>query len=437
MIKIMENPDYFNTEDKDLLRLNSQAFIYEFPQLKQFPYETPGIFTLSGTYQTGKTTLLKIWMKQLLSKGIKASAIIYLPCETITNYHELYQVLKKQISFLPAEPKTYFILDDVTAINHWEKAFALLLKEISLKEFIWMFSGANFSLSEQTKKTFLKTDYPINQDFKLHSLSFYETLLLKNKDTANLSALFNEFSLYLQHGGHFVAMNDIEKQGHIQDATFTNYSEWIANQILKQGKHEHFLREVFKGILHHYNSQVTWNFLAHELSIDHPKTISEYFALLSDLDIVFAQYALDENKMALAPKKARKIMFTNPFLFHAIQAWLTSTKNIDSQIQNTLSDSDMTSKIVEASVITHFRRYYPTFYIKGEGEIDLAYLEKNRFWPIETTWLNPLRAKDLKQILKYENARILTKTERSGIIEHIKTEPIPLALWQLGDTNAT
>lgn len=40
-------------------------------------------------------------------------------------------------------------------------------------------------------------------------------------------------------------------------------------------------------------------------------------------------------------------------------------------------------------------------------------------------------SKDLKQIFKYSNAKILTKLKQSGMINNIKTEPLPLALWHL------
>ena len=48
-----------------------------------------------------------------------------------------------------------------------------------------------------------------------------------------------------------------------------------------------------------------------------------------------------------------------------------------------------------------------------EGEVDVAYVDKNRFWPIEVKWRNQMRAKDLKQITKYKNSRIFAKVKKS------------------------
>jgi len=32
--------------------------------------------------------------------------------------------------------------------------------------------------------------------------------------------------------------------------------------------------------------------------------------------------------------------------------------------------------------ISHYARFYPTYYIKAEGEVDIAYISKGRFWPL-------------------------------------------------------
>ena len=90
------------------------------------------------------------------------------------------------------------------------------------------------------------------------------------------------------------------------------------------------------------------------------------------------------------------------------------------------------AKLVEAIVVTHHRRYNPTLYIKAEGEVDLAYIAENRFWPVEVKWTGQVRPKDLKQIAKYRNGRILTKSRDISHIHGIPTEPLPVAILRLG-----
>lgn len=181
------------------------------------------------------------------------------------------------------------------------------------------------------------------------------------------------------------------------------------------------------------NIQPTWNSLAQDLSIDHPKTVSDYVDLLATMDAVFIQPALIEDKLTAAPKKARKLMFKDPFIFHAVRSWLSPVKDpYDEQIVPLLKDPQWKGSLVEACLTTHYSRYYPTFYIKAEGEVDLAYIDKGRFWPVEVKWTGQIRPKDLKQIAKYSNGRILTKSRQPGHILGIPTEPLPIALLRLG-----
>ncbi|MCD6322232.1 MAG: hypothetical protein J7L77_04330, partial [Clostridiales bacterium] len=66
-----------------------------------------------------------------------------------------------------------------------------------------------------------------------------------------------------------------------------------------------------------------------------------------------------------------------------------------------------------------------------EGEVDIAYIDENRFWPVEIKWTNQLRPKELKQISKYPNSLILTKVKQAGEIRGIPTMSLPLALLRL------
>jgi predicted AAA+ superfamily ATPase len=211
---------------------------------------------------------------------------------------------------------------------------------------------------------------------------------------------------------------------------------WILNfcrDVIKRDKSEHYLREILGAIIKHYSSQISWRDLVKAMSIDHTHTAIDYVALLEAMDAVFVQAALIEDKLVAAPKKARKFMFNDPFIYHAIYAWLNPTKNpYRDQIQTTINNPILCGKLVESCVITHFRRYYEkTFYIKAEGEVDLAYIEAKAFKPIEIKWTKQLHPKDLKQVLKYKNAQIWAQVYSPGTLENTPILPLPWALFNL------
>ena len=73
----------------------------------------------------------------------------------------------------------------------------------------------------------------------------------------------------------------------------------------------------------------------------------------------------------------------------------------------------------------------PTYYIKAEGEVDVAVVRDGRFWPVGIKWTGQVRPKDIKQVSKYANGRIFAKIKRRGTILGVTAEPLPLALLRL------
>ncbi|MBA3661157.1 MAG: ATP-binding protein [Gammaproteobacteria bacterium] len=417
-----------DASDLDLAKLGGLAHVYATDKI--FPLPTfPGFYTLTGGIMSGKTTLLKLWMQTV--KVNKQARYSYFSLADMKDTAALVRVLKNSLDTSQSALLHYVFLDDASALSDWDKAINECLNNNLLQQVVLVVADVDYSITAKAKQLFA-TLYQYN--IHLTSLSFHEVVLLKNpnKEIEQIN-LLEEFNQYLLHGGNLNAINDMAKSGKILDTTLKNYMHRLKKLILKHGRHENFLQEIFDAMIKHYDSPITWNELSHELSIEHPKTIQDYITLLATYDAVFIQSALGANQRDAAPKKARKLMFTDPFIFHAVRAWLNPVNDVfNTQISPIQNDLALSAKLVTACVITHFSRHFSTFYIKAQGMIDLAYLANNKVYPIVVHWNNHFQAKDLKQILKYPNGKILTKMQRSGVIEHIRTEPVPYALWKLG-----
>ena len=98
-----------------------------------------------------------------------------------------------------------------------------------------------------------------------------------------------------------------------------------------------------------------------------------------------------------------------------------------------IQDSKGSSQLVEATVVSHFRRWFQTYYIHAEGEVDIAYIDQQKFWPIEVKWTQQLHAKDLKQVLKYKQGRIWSHAKEAHTLQHITTESLPWALFLMDE----
>ena len=244
------------------------------------------------------------------------------------------------------------------------------------------------------------------------------------------------FQSYLQHGGYLTVINDFAATQQISPFVLATYSDWIRGDMIKRGKGDHHCKEFFTAMTKRLNSQITWNALVKDFSIDHHQTVASYAALLMSMDVIYVQQALIEDKLTGAAKKARKLLFTDPFIYHAVVAWLNPTKDpYGDHILPALHDTKLTAYLVESCVVSHFNRWYPTYYIKSDGEVDVAYVDKNRFWPVEVKWTTQIRPNDLKQIQKYSNGIILGKQSQIVPVNHLKSYPLP---WYLARfSNAT
>ncbi len=426
-------PQQFAKHDPQLQNLSKQRYIYNSPILNKIPINTSGIYTITGGRQVGKSTLLKQWMEKLLGNNINPQAIAFFSGELIEDYHSLLRILQNQLAEMPNDSMRYLLLDEVTYIRDWDKAIKYAADAGMLTDTELLLTGSDSVIIQEARMRFPgRRGKAGTVDFHLYPLSFAELIAIKNVDEKDIDTVYVEFNNYLMHGGYLTAINDIAENGYISSATFNTYSDWIRGDMLKRGKQELYLQEILSAIIKRYGGQITWHSLVNDLSIDHHKTVADYVELLSSMDVLFVQQALREDKLAPAIKKARKIIFTDPFIFHAIRSWLWPTAEPFQQVTAATKNTDIAAKLVEAIVVNHYRRLYPTYYIKADGEVDIAYIKNNKFWPVEIKWTNHVRPKDLKQIGKYKNSIILGKVHQSGLLQNIKIEPLPLALIHIG-----
>ena len=442
----LEGIDVFDRRDPQLSRLTKVPLIFESPLILSLPSKMPGIYTLSGGRQIGKTTLIKQWMLHLLKSGVASKKIAFFTGELIDDHHSLLLLLQQQLENMEGTGLKFLVLDEVTYIKDWDKAVKFAADSGMLHDVVLILTGSDLRLIKESRMRFPgRRGQSAQVDYHLFPLSFREYFELKEGSVslyldakqADLSSkemdlLYSAFNRYLLHGGFMTAINDIERTGSVLEATLATYSDWIRGDMIKSGKKESYLRELLAALIKSGTSQVTWNSLSKNLSIDHPSTVADYIFLLESMDALFVQAALVEDKLVGAPKKARKIGFADPFVYHAVRAWTNPVKNpFEDQMQSSVTDPIISSCLVETCVASHYRRHYPTYYIKAEGEVDIAYVDQGQFFPVEVKWTGQIKSSDLKQVRKYPNGRILSKQRNFGCLDNLSVEPLPIALLSL------
>jgi len=427
-------PEKFSEIDPHLRSLKELQYVQVSDLIQLFPRTTPGIYTLSGGRQIGKTTLLKQWMQHLLDRNIDPLSIMFMTGEIIEDHRTLIVLVEQHLEERPPNTLQFIIIDEVTYIKDWDKGIKFLADSGVFENTIVMLTGSDLVLMQEARMRFPGRRGQASQvDFHLYPLSFREFINLKHKSInpdEDIDLLHEEFDSYLLHGGYLTAINDYAVDHKIHASTLSTYSDWIRGDVLKRGKSESYLREFLAAMLKCYGSQVAWKTIADHTSIDHHATIQDYAHLLESMEAIFIQHAILEHKLVAAPKKAKKLFFTDPFIWHSIRYWLDAP-NVPFLTSDW--DKSITSSLVEGCVANHFRRLYPTFYIKAEGEVDVAYVKDQKFWPVEIKWTNQLHPKDLKQIQKYKNSLILSKQKSPSKVFDVDAISLPYFLYKIRD----
>jgi len=423
--------DAFCEQDPQLRRLKDLPFIYQSHLLEQIPLHVPGIYLLSGGRQVGKSTFLKQLMEQSLrQKQFTSSNIIFLSGELIRNEEQLHRILKQFLQM--PQDSSFVILDEVQYVEGWDRAVKYLADSGFLETTTLILSGSNSLIIQEAMKRFPGRRGKADQvNFHYHPLSFREYVDLQSSKQVSLDELYQFFSLYLKTGGYLTAINELAKEGKLSWATLNTYREWVFGDFLSYRKSERSLREILEAIVNRYGSQITWNALSKDLSIDHHKTVAEYCELLMHMDAVFIQSALSEHKMKAAPKKAKKIYFSDPFIFHALSNYIWESENPwESNIQ-IIERKPYLSNLIEGVVVNHCRRFFPTFYIKAEREIDLAIVAQKQLYALEVKWTNQLRSHDFKYLKKHKNRVVAAKVKERLDLNGLNVVPLPEFLYSI------
>jgi predicted AAA+ superfamily ATPase len=181
----------------------------------------PVIKVITGIRRSGKSTFLKMLIKELTDKGVGRRNILYvnkdsLEFDFISSYSELNSYVKSQ--FKGVRGKKYLFIDEVQEITGWEKAASSFLANKTAD--IYM-TGSNASLLSSDLASLLTGRYI---ELRINTLTFSEFLKFRKKSLKDKEA---EFGLFLKYGG-FPGIHQME----YDDEVISQYISSIYSTIL-------------------------------------------------------------------------------------------------------------------------------------------------------------------------------------------------------------
>lgn len=454
--------------DNRLVQFDSSTIQWQ-PRLKFYlKFSDDVVYTLRGPRQIGKTTLVKILIRDLFKNLWKTpDQVFYYSCDLVGDPRQLKQIISDYIDGvrLDSQKRLFIFLDEVSSIKDWQKAIKHLADLGKLNNCTLLLTGSH---SIDVKKasenlTGRRGNLPGNLDKILLPMKFSEYVECRNIELRNkilstrirfrqerqsclkkimqgeIPKEVNEFALYSRElellfrdymitGGIPKVINDYVKAPVIPDNSYKVYVDAVLGDITRWDKKEIYLRQVVVRIMETIGSSVSWSSLRNNTDISSHETVASYVDLLESAFVISTIYRLNQLKDAPDFAKDKKIYFLDPFFHHAMHAWSSGKKPFD-LTQQLLQDSQKVGALVEGIVANHlircafgfaeqkefFEYTNQLFYWRSDKQREVDFVMKmvgNSYHPIEVKYQNQISRDDKQGIFDFQKAANST----SGLI---------------------
>lgn len=446
-----QNPWWLDalTIQKDLKIRQFSENLLKFTPKPIFEKNEPGILTLRGPRQVGKSTAIKLAIRELLLSGeVNPHQIFFYSMEDIAGRENLADLLKTYQGICVKQKIDnqfrYIFLDEISFVSDWELAIKQLYEQGMFQQTVVLITGSNArDLHHQAERLPGRRGNYNLPDKIFFPLSFREYLEVRNypylDKIPNLShdeimrdvnkcqnlmgcgaivdSLNLELESYFFTGGFLTAINDIAKNGHILPTTYQTYLQWIRGDIIKMGRNEHVAREALIGIRNRLGSSFGWNTLKELVADIYSGNIVDYLWIFTEIFVAKFINQLDTGKLREHPKKQKKVYFIDPLLFWTIFYWERKWAEPFSRCMELLPN--VRAGLVENLIASHFFRFDEldwfssrTHFWQGFKEIDFLFVnELQKAIPCEVKYQNKIEKSDFNPMVKagFKNGVVFSK----------------------------
>ncbi len=427
---LFQNPWWENKKnienDVNINKLKKNKYIYK-PQLfKPADLRKDAVYTLRGARQVGKTTLVKLIIKDLLGKNINPRNIFYYSMNLVKNDKEMFEIFVSWYQTVKeSSNRKYVFFDEATFVKDWEKSIKHIVDIFGLENMTFILTGSSAIDLRRGSERLPGRRGVASPDKVLLPLSFREFCNLTGlkintglTDITNINSIskklpelkiyFNELSLYLDKylicGGFLEQINSYYKNNSISKETVERYISVIFSEIEKINKSRVISKNVFFAIIDSLSSTISWNKLAKKSGNIYTNTLIDYIMVFLDSFTTYCLEHFDKNKLRGNPAKEKKLYFFDPFYYYIISTIINlSYEKIKI---STLIESLVGAQLIrsfEQDIYQGFSNIEKIFYwksVKGK-EIDfIISKDKNNIIPIEVKYQNIISPIDYITIKK-------------------------------------
>ena len=458
---LFQNPwweDKKNIEnDINIRKLKKCKYIYK-PQLfKPSDLKSDAVYTLRGARQVGKTTLVKLIIKDLLGGNANPRNIFYYSMDLVKDDKELFEIFVSWHQTIKGNSKRkYIFFDEATFVQNWEKSIKHIVDTFGLENKTFILTGSSAIDLRKGSERLPGRRGVSNPDKLLLPLSFKEfcnltglKVILEHEDIISLDSIIkdipelkiyqNELDLYLDKylicGGFLESINSLFSNNLINEETFERYTSVIFSEIEKVKKSRVISKNILFSIVDSLSSTISWNTLAKKSGNISTNTLIDYIITFSDSFTLYYLEHFDKNKLTGNPAKEKKLYFFDPFYYHIISRIinLPYTKINKSTLIESLVGAHLIRNF-ELGIYQGFSNIEKIFYWKSTKGKEIDFIlskSKDNIIPIEVKYQNIINPIDYITIKKSFKKGIVVSKNTFSIEKDIVILPASCFLYLL------
>ena len=248
--------------------------------------DAPFVKILTGIRRCGKSTILKMIMRELQKRGAADEQIVSYRFDSMEyegmSAKEMFSDIK---GHLCDGKKTYLFLDEVQEIKNWEKVINSLAADYDVDIYV---TGSNSRMMSSEIETYLTGRYIA---FRIYTLSFSEYLTFKKTYSA-LREPRDELAEYIRLGGfpatHLQRYSEDEIYTIVRDIyNSTVFSDIVKrNQVRKVDQLERIVKFAFDNVGKTFSAKSVSNYLKSEKRTIDNETVYSYLEKLESAYIL-------------------------------------------------------------------------------------------------------------------------------------------------------
>lgn len=461
------DPDMINFDPQIELWRNS--VIRWAPQIRRaFDLGEDLVYSLRGPRRTGKTTTLKIMIKELLEDGVLPWCIMYYAFDVESNPKELVALIKNYLDNTKTKrgkKRCFLFLDEISSIKDWQKGVKKLWDQRRLENCTVLATGSNAAdLKISTERLPGRRGHTSDAlDRVMHSMSFSEFVSVMDADLkkatseaflnqSNRAMVFDELmnrrihpSLekmqicvsglnrclfdYMLTGGIPEAVEQYARSNRVDEITYTDHLNAILGDLGALNKSTSMFEQLARCIVRASGWTSSWRSLRKDTDIGADSTVSSYVNTLEDMFIVSVMYRYDSERKRALYQKEKKIHFWDPFYFHVLNGWISNKDSFEtshrfvecSQNQGILVEGIAANHLAQLAFLRSQKKqtFLPSTHVyywryHTDREVDLVYNDSDNVEiPIEVKFQKKITNRDLDGLISFKKQ---TGTDRALMI---------------------